>query len=129
MATQRALYGESVHLGAHYSRWWSYIPHFLHTPGYVYAYAFGELLVLALYARYVDEGAPFAERYLDLLRAGGSDFPHVLVGRLGIDLRDPAFWNAGLDIIERTISEAEALAEGRGQRGEVREEWSRHPRP
>lgn len=95
MATQTAMYGDSVTLTAGYRRWWSYIPHFVHTPGYVYAYAFGELLVLALYQRYLDEGEGFPAQYRDLLAAGGSDWPHVLVGRLGIDLRDPAFWDQG----------------------------------
>ncbi|HEX8385295.1 MAG TPA: M3 family oligoendopeptidase, partial [Rubricoccaceae bacterium] len=95
METQTAMYGDSVTLTDGYRRWWSYIPHFVHTPGYVYAYAFGELLVLALYARYVQEGDAFATRYRDLLAAGGSDWPHVLVGRLGVDLRDPAFWDGG----------------------------------
>lgn len=112
MQTQTALYGDAVHLGEHYRRWWSYIPHFLHTPGYVYAYAFGELLVLALYARYEasDDKAAWAAAYLDLLRAGGSDYPHVLVGRLGLDLTDPAFWDGGLALIERMIAQAEALS-------------------
>ncbi len=111
MDTQRALYGDAVRLGDHYARWWSYIPHFIHTPGYVYAYAFGELLVLALYARYEAEGPSFAPKYLDLLRAGGSDWPHVLVGRLGVDLQDPTFWQGGLDTIEGLVAEAETLAE------------------
>lgn len=112
MTTQTALYGDSVALGEHYRRWWSYIPHFLHTPGYVYAYAFGELLVLALYARYeaASDMAAWAEAYLDLLRAGGSDYPHVLVAKLGVDLQDPSFWNGGLDLIERMIADAESLA-------------------
>ena len=112
MTTQTALYGDSVALGVHYRRWWSYIPHFLHTPGYVYAYAFGELLVLALYARYeaASDMAAWAEAYLDLLRAGGSDYPHVLVAKLGVDLQDPSFWNGGLDLIERMIADAESLA-------------------
>ena len=109
--TQQPMYGDAVELTEGYRRWWSYIPHFLHTPGYVYAYAFGELLVLALYARYREEGDAFAERYLDLLRAGGSDYPHVLVGRLGIDLRDPDFWTGGVDAIESLVDEAEALAD------------------
>ncbi len=109
--TQAALYGDSVRLGDHYRRWWCYIPHMVHTPGYVYAYAFGELLVLALAAKY-DEGDPgFPDAYLDLLRAGGSDYPHVLVGRLGIDLADPAVWHAGLARIEAMVAEAEALAD------------------
>ncbi|MEM1115649.1 MAG: M3 family oligoendopeptidase [Bacteroidota bacterium] len=110
MATQTAMYGDSVTLTAGYRRWWSYIPHFVHTPGYVYAYAFGELLVLALYQRYLDEGEGFPAQYRDLLAAGGSDWPHVLVGRLGIDLRDPAFWDQGLDAIEALVAEAEGLA-------------------
>lgn len=109
--TQAAMYGDSVTLTEGYRRWWSYIPHFVHTPGYVYAYAFGELLVLALYARYVAEGEPFARKYRDLLAAGGSDWPHALVGRLGVDLRDPAFWDGGLDAIEALVAEAEALAD------------------
>lgn len=111
METQRALYGDSVTLTEGYSRWWSYIPHFVHTPGYVYAYAFGELLVLALYARYLEEGDAFATKYRDLLAAGGSDWPHELVGKLGIDLKDPSFWNQGLDAIEALVADAEALAD------------------
>ncbi len=110
MATQTALYGESVTLTEGYRLWWSYIPHFVHTPGYVYAYAFGELLVLALYERYQQEGPGFAAKYRDLLAAGGSDWPHVLVSKLGIDLQDPDFWDQGLDAIEALVEEAEALA-------------------
>ena len=108
--TQEDMFEGSVTLGDHYRYWWSYIPHFLHTPGYVYAYAFGELLVLALYARYLDDPQDFPDRYLALLEAGGSDWPHVLAGRMGIDLQDPALWNAGLAAIEDLITEAEGLA-------------------
>lgn len=108
--TQEAMFQGSVQLGEHYSIWWSYIPHFIHTPGYVYAYAFGELLVLALHAVYREEGEAFADRYLELLAAGGSDWPHVLVGRLGLDLEDPEFWNRGLDAIGALIDQAEELA-------------------
>ncbi len=110
MATQEAMFEGSVTLGDHYRHWWSYIPHFLHTPGYVYAYAFGELLVLALYARYQSEGEGFAEQYLRLLEAGGSDWPHVLVGRLGIDLQDLGFWQQGLGEVEALIARAEDLS-------------------
>lgn len=110
METQRPLYGNSVSLTDNYAHWWSYIPHFVHTPGYVYAYAFGELLVLALYARYQEEGPEFAARYRALLASGGSDWPHELVAKLGIDLRDPEFWNQGLDAIGVLVDEAEALA-------------------
>lgn len=107
--TQAALYQDSVTLTDEYQNWWSYIPHFVHTPGYVYAYAFGELLVLALYAIYEQEGRGFADRYVELLRAGGSNYPHQLVKPLGIDLKDPAFWNNGLDAIEKMVADAETL--------------------
>ncbi|PSQ84906.1 MAG: oligoendopeptidase F, partial [Bacteroidetes bacterium QS_1_65_9] len=111
METQRAMFAGSVTLEDHYRRWWSYIPHFLHTPGYVYAYAFGELLVLALYAEYERTGDSFSERYLDLLAAGGSDWPRALVGRFGLNLTDADFWQQGLDAIEELIDDAEELAE------------------
>ncbi len=111
METQRAMFEGSVTLGPHYRHWWSYVPHFLHTPGYVYAYAFGELLVLSLYAQYQEAGDAFADRYLDLLRAGGSDWPQSLVAPLGVDLQDPDLWHHGLGHIEGLIDQAEALAE------------------
>lgn len=111
METQKSMFQGSVTLGDHYQIWWSYIPHFLHTPGYVYAYAFGELLVLSLYARYREEGDSFATSYLELLESGGSDWPHVLVGKMGIDLTDETFWLQGLGAIEDLINEAEVLAE------------------
>jgi oligoendopeptidase F len=107
--TQGKMFQGSVTLGSHYQIWWSYIPHFLHTPGYVYAYAFGELLVLALFAVYKKEPDGFAERYLSVLEAGGSDWPHNLLARLGVDLRDPEFWKFGLLEIETVIEQAEAL--------------------
>lgn len=110
METQESMFQGSVQLGDHYRRWWSYIPHFLHTPGYVYAYAFGELLVLALYARYLEDPERFPSRYLSLLGAGGSDWPHVLVGKLGIDLQDQDFWLQGLGAIEALIVQAETLS-------------------
>ena len=91
METQNDMFKGSVTLGEHYRHWWSYIPHFLHSPGYVYAYAFGELLVFALYARYQQVGESFAEDYIGLLESGGSDWPHVLVGKLGVDLTDLSF--------------------------------------
>ena len=111
MDTQRDMFDGSVTLGDHYRHWWSYVPHFLHTPGYVYAYAFGELLVLALYARYEESDGGFADQYLDLLRAGGSDWPHALVGEMGVDLNDEDFWETGLSHIEALIDDAEALAD------------------
>jgi len=110
LATQRAMFGDSVILRDDYGLWWSYIPHFIGAPGYVYAYAFGELLVLALYARYQEVGADFAPLYLDMLAAGGSNWPHALVRPLGVDLQDLSFWHKGLQILDEMVGEAEALA-------------------
>jgi oligoendopeptidase F len=110
MHTQRAMFRDSVRLSDEYSTWWSYIPHFIHTPGYVYAYAFGNLLALAIYARYEAEGASFVPSYLELLAAGGSDSPNELAKLVGVDLTDPEFWNAGLSVIEHQLVEAESLA-------------------
>ena len=108
--TQKDLYGDSVTLTDEYKIWWSYIPHFLHTPGYVYAYAFGELLVLALYDSYKSQKNGFSDKYLSLLEAGGSDWPHNLVSGMGLDIKDKNFWSRGLDIFERMVKEAEELA-------------------
>jgi oligoendopeptidase F len=101
--TQHAMLGDSVELTEGYLTWWSYIPHFIGTPGYVYAYAYGQLLALSVYARYEEEGSGFVPRYLDLLRAGGSKSPEELGRMVGIDLADPQFWDRGLDIIERRL--------------------------
>jgi oligoendopeptidase F len=117
METQQAMFQDSVKLGEHYRIWWSYIPHFVHTPGYVYAYAFGELLVLALYARYRKAGNSFAEKYLELLESGGSDWPHVLLGKLDVNLNDPDFWKEGLSAIEDMVVKAEQLANGMQPQG------------
>jgi oligoendopeptidase F len=110
LQTQRAMFQDSVTLTDDYGLWWSYIPHFLHTPGYVYAYAFGELLVLALYARYRELGRDFPPLYLELLAAGGSTWPEELVRPLGVDLKDPGFWAKGLGMIEELVKQAEQLA-------------------
>ncbi|MCU1462566.1 MAG: oligoendopeptidase pepF/M3 family [Acidimicrobiales bacterium] len=110
LRTQRAMFQDSVTLTDDYGVWWSYIPHFIHTPGYVYAYAFGNLLTLAIYARYEAEGASFVPQYLALLSAGGSDSPEQLAKLVGVDLSDPGFWSAGLDVVEEMVTEAETLA-------------------
>lgn len=109
LATQKPMFGDSVTLRDDYGVWWAYITHFLETPGYVYSYAFGELLVLALYARYLEEGRGFVERYLALLRAGGSGTPYDLLRPFAIDLDDPHFWRGGLAIVEQMLAEAEEM--------------------
>lgn len=111
MEQQQALYGDSVTLTDEYGIWWSYIPHFLHTPGYVYAYAFGELLVLALYEEYTQRPEGFPERYMELLSAGGSEWPHDLVAKMGLDITQPDFWSKGLASFERMVEEAERMSE------------------
>jgi oligoendopeptidase F len=114
LEANRPMFGDSVTLSEDYGWWWLYIPHFVHSPFYCYAYAFGELLVLALIRRYDEEGAAFVPRYLDLLRAGGSDEPPALLDHLGVDIRDPGFWNGGLSVLSELVAEAEALAEQTG---------------
>ena len=111
--TQHDLYGDAVTLSDNYRLWWCYIPHFLHTPGYVYAYAFGELLVLALYEQYQKKPDGFADRYIDLLSAGGSEWPDQLIANMGFDINSPDFWNQGLSVFEQMIEQAESLAEKR----------------
>jgi oligoendopeptidase F len=109
-AEQRRMLGDAVEVTDDYGIWWSYVPHFIQAPGYVYAYSFGYLFSLAIYRRYVDEGESLVEPYLDLLRAGGSAPPAELASRLGFDIGDPAFWSAGLDAIGALVDEAEQLA-------------------
>jgi oligoendopeptidase F len=107
---QERMLGDAVEVTEGYKSWWSYVPHFVAVPGYVYAYSFGYLFSLAIYRRYLDEGESLVEPYLDLLRAGGSAPPAELASRLGFDLGDPGFWSAGLDAIGVLVDEAEALA-------------------
>jgi oligoendopeptidase F len=108
--SQEEMLADSVQLTDGYRSWWSYVPHFISTPGYVYAYAYGQLLALAIYKRYVDEGPSFVPSYLELLRAGGSRSPEELGQIVGIDLADPGFWDSGLDLVEAQLEEAEAAA-------------------
>ncbi len=110
METQRAMFQGSVNLRDDYSIWWSYIPHFLNTPGYVYAYSFGELLVLALYRNYQQRGAEFVPQFIDVLTAGDSDWPDKILAKAGIDLTDLNFWNDGLAILREMVDEEERIA-------------------
>jgi len=110
LEANRAMLGDSVQLTDGYKRWWSYIGHFVHVPFYCYAYSFGELLVLALWRRYQEEGPTFVPRYLDLLKAGGSDTPERLVAQMGLNIRDAGFWDSGLGVLEDLLGQARGLA-------------------
>jgi oligoendopeptidase F len=105
------MFGDSVILRDDYRVWWSYIPHFIRTPFYVHAYAFGDLLVLGLVQRYQEQGDAFVPRYVEMLTKGGSVSPIALMEPLGINLGDPAFWSQGVNVLDELVSEAEILAE------------------
>jgi oligoendopeptidase F len=108
--SQDELLGDAVEITDGYRSWWSYVPHFIGTPGYVYAYAYGQLLALSVYQRYLEEGPSFVPSYLELLAAGGSKSPEDLGAMVGIDLADPGFWDKGLDLVEHQLAEAEDAA-------------------
>ena len=113
--SQQAMLGDSVEITDGYRSWWSYVPHFMGTPGYVYAYAYGQLLALSVYARYQQEGDAFVPAYLDLLRAGGSKRPEELARIVDCDLGDPNFWRNGLAIVEGQLTAAEEAARAAGR--------------
>jgi oligoendopeptidase F len=113
--TQHDMLGDAVEVTDGYRSWWSYIPHFIGTPGYVYAYAYGQLLALSVYAQYEARGTDFVPQYLDLLRAGGSMPPEELGKLVDVDLADPGFWDRGLDIIERRLDETIEAARAAGR--------------
>jgi oligoendopeptidase F len=105
-----SMFGNSVTLGEGHGFWWSYVGHFFHSPFYVYAYAFGEMLALALYTRYQEQGASFVPKYLEMLSKGGSQSPQDLVAPLGVTLADEGFWLGALRVLEEEIVAFEALA-------------------
>ncbi len=107
--TQTTMFADSVDIDG-YGTWWSYIPHFIGTPGYVYAYSYGFLFALSIFRKYELEGDAMVEPYLDLLRAGGSKPPQELAEMVGLDLTDPKIWDAGIDALAAELDEAEALA-------------------
>jgi oligoendopeptidase F len=113
--SQTELLGDSVELTEGYRSWWSYVPHFIGSPGYVYAYAYGQLLALSVYERYEQIGPELVPRYLELLAAGGSRSPQELGEIVGIDLADPGFWESGLDLVERQLQDAEEAAQASGR--------------
>jgi oligoendopeptidase F len=108
---QRESLGPALRLDDDYRWYWTYIPHFIHTPFYVYAYAFGDCLVNSLYAVYEKAEKGFAERYLDMLAAGGTKHHKELLAPFGLNASDPNFWSMGLQVIEGLIDELEAMDE------------------
>jgi oligoendopeptidase F len=110
LEVQRESLGPAIDLKAGYESFWVYIGHFIHAPFYVYAYAFGDCLVNALYAVYENAHEGFAERYLAMLAAGGTKHHAELLKPFGLDARDPAFWQGGLGVIEGMIAELEGLS-------------------
>ena len=109
MEVQRESLGPAIDLRPGYETFWAYIPHFVHSPFYVYAYAFGDCLVNSLYSVYERSNQGFAERYLQMLAAGGTKHYSELLAPFGLDARDPAFWQGGLGVIDRMITELEAI--------------------
>ena len=109
MDVQRESLGPAIELKSEYETFWSYIPHFIHAPFYVYAYAFGDCLVNSLYAVYENADAGFAERYLEMLSAGGTKHHRELLKPFGLDASEPHFWSMGLKVIEGFIDELEEM--------------------
>jgi oligoendopeptidase F len=112
MSVQAESLGPSIRLAPGYEVYWTYIPHFIHSPFYVYAYAFGDCLVNSLYGVYETAHEGFVERYFALLSAGGTKPYDELLAPFGLDAKDPAFWSMGLGLIERMIGELERMEEG-----------------
>jgi oligoendopeptidase F len=106
----QAMFGKSVELGEQHRMWWSYVSHFVAVPFYVYAYSFGELLVLSLYQKAKAEGPSFGAKYVDLLKLGGSLSPEQLMATVGVDLRSEAFWRGGFEAMEKLVAKFEELA-------------------
>jgi oligoendopeptidase F len=109
--SQTEMLGDSVEVTDGYRSWWSYVPHFIGTPGYVYAYAYGQLLALSVYRLYLERGQEIVPDYLEMLSCGGSRSPEELGKIVGVDLADPAFWDRGLDLVAEQLDAAEEAAE------------------
>ena len=110
-STQEELLGDSVEITEGYRSWWSYVPHFIGSPGYVYAYSYGQLLALSVYRLYEERGDEIVPGYLEMLSAGGSKSPEELGKLVGVDLADPSFWDNGLDLVAGQIEAAQAAAD------------------
>ena len=110
-STQEELLGDSVEITEGYRSWWSYVPHFIGSPGYVYAYSYGQLLALSVYRLYEEHGDDIVPGYLEMLSAGGSKSPEELGKLVGVDLADPSFWDNGLDLVAGQIEAAQMAAD------------------
>ncbi|MCM2432671.1 M3 family oligoendopeptidase [Agrobacterium rosae] len=109
LSVQEESLGPAIKISKGYENWWTYVPHFIHSPFYVYAYAFGDCLVNSLYAVYQNADTGFQDKYFELLKAGGTKHHSELLKPFGLDATDPSFWNKGLSMIEGLIDELEAL--------------------
>ena len=109
MSIQAESLGDGIAFGPGYETFWTYIPHFIHSPFYVYAYAFGDCLVNSLYARYRESAAGFQDKYFEMLKAGGTKHHSELLKPFGLDASDPKFWDKGLSVISGMIDELEAM--------------------
>ncbi len=109
LSVQQESLGPAIRISEGYESWWTYVPHFIHSPFYVYAYAFGDCLVNSLYAVYQNADEGFQDKYFELLKAGGTKHHSELLKPFGLDATDPSFWNKGLSMIEGLIDELDAL--------------------
>jgi oligoendopeptidase F len=105
----QAMFLDSVELGEDHKNWWMYVNHFVGSPFYVYAYSFGELLVMALYAMYKEQGEAFVPKFVELLKTGGACSPQELLARVGIDIKSPEFWQGGVKVVEQIVADFEKL--------------------
>jgi oligoendopeptidase F len=105
----QAMFLDSVEMGEEHKVWWMYVSHFIGSPFYVYAYSFGELLVLALYSMYREQGESFVPKFISLLETGGSCSPEELLSRVGINIKTPEFWRGGMKVMEQLIADFEKL--------------------
>jgi len=112
MDENKKMFGKSIELTKNYELWWSYIPHFIHTPFYCYAYSYGQLLVLALYGLYKSGSSDFVQKYKEFLSSGGSKSPRELILIFGYDIDDAAFWQVGLKEVERMLKEFKEVSSG-----------------
>jgi oligoendopeptidase F len=115
MENLRKQFGDSLELSDEFQWEWVSIPHIYDRPFYVYAYAFGQLLVLSLYKQFKAEGESFKPRYIEILASGGSDSPMRVLERAGVDIRKAEFWQGGFDVISALVEELEAIPVQRGK--------------